>query len=247
MNVANSTHELHFPNSGHETGSGIGASMGADTPRALSTPPKLTSDCASPPESDDESDSSEDVDFDMPLGVSCNERPAFQALHQARKERLLEMFPPQKRLRRSNVLYDGNYDPPLWRFGFAFKHEVALQYATDHQLKVSMRKEGPTFAEALVGAGETRLASLTALAFISMKYHLSRKCGFVLDFAQVFSREHSNIIYLWTNYDFDERSRFCREYDFVLDTLQEAFRPYPGAVAEALWYLDIQDDCLATM
>ncbi|KAH9918204.1 uncharacterized protein BXZ73DRAFT_105330 [Epithele typhae] len=173
--------------------------------------------------------------------------PRATAVHQARKERLLKMFAPQEQLRRSDILYDGNYNPPLWRFGFAFKHEVALQYVKDHRLEISLGTGGLTFAEALAGAGERRMASLTALAFLEMKDHLSEKCGFYLEFAQVFSHEHSNIIYLWTNYDFEEQSRFCLDYDFVLDTLEEAFRPYSGAVAEPKWYLDIHDGCLAIM
>ncbi|KAH9918205.1 uncharacterized protein BXZ73DRAFT_105331 [Epithele typhae] len=245
MNVANSTHGLHIPQSDPISDGGKGTLIGTETPPALSFP-SSTSDHASPPESDYESDSSEGGELEIQPGVSCDDRPSFEAPRQARRKNLLEKFAPREQLRRSD-LYDGTHEPPLWRFGFAFKHEAALQYATDHQLKVSLGQEGPTFEEALAGSGGKPSASLTVLAFHAMKNHLSKKCGFFLQFAQIFSREHGYIISLWTNYDYDERSRFCLDYDFVLDTLEEAFRPYSGAVAEAKWYLDMEDDCLATM
>ncbi|KAH9913328.1 uncharacterized protein BXZ73DRAFT_55554, partial [Epithele typhae] len=52
------------------------------------------------------------------------------------------------------------------------------------------------------------------------------------------------VVYLWTNYNYDEQFWQCPDYDFALDTLDEALRPFSGVTVKPLWYIDLENDCL---
>ncbi|KAH9913958.1 uncharacterized protein BXZ73DRAFT_55251, partial [Epithele typhae] len=155
---------------------------------------------------------------------------------------------PQPALPQSQ-LYNGSNRPPLWRFGYAFELDVAFEYAVRHKLKMlpgdKKAAEVPTFEEVLAKRGKLA-RGITMMAFTLMAKDLSKKCGFLLDTTRTLSigPGHKFVLYLWSNYDYDVRIKLCRNYDLVLHILDEAFKPFPGAIAEPFWYIDVDNDCL---
>ncbi|KAH9913964.1 uncharacterized protein BXZ73DRAFT_106750 [Epithele typhae] len=200
-----------------------------------------SSDHASPPPStDDEEADTPDVRVDKSSSL-------FEAFN-ARVARALIKFAPQPTLPRSQV-YNGKNRPPLWRFGYAFELDVAFEYAVRHKLKMlpddDEEAEVPTFETVLARQGRSA-RGMTLMALRLMTNDLSDKCGFILNIARTLSvgRGLKFVVYLWSNYDYDEQVKLCHDYDLVLHILDEAFKPFPGAIAEPFWYIDVDNDCL---
>ncbi|KAH9913343.1 uncharacterized protein BXZ73DRAFT_6517, partial [Epithele typhae] len=135
----------------------------------------------------------------------------------------------------------------LWRFGYAFKAEVAIDYVKHHKLKLPLNNEpldeAPTWEEVdsrrkykSTGGG------MFAAALCLTARDLSKKSGVQLDTAQTLAFSRNFVVYLWTNYNYDERFRQCPDYDFALNTLDEALKPFSGVTVKPLWYIDLEND-----
>ncbi|KAH9913960.1 uncharacterized protein BXZ73DRAFT_106746 [Epithele typhae] len=208
----------------------------------VTLPPNSSPDHAPPPPSTDGESTDSEAD------VSIDENDPWIVAFNARVARALIEFAPQPTLPQSQ-LYNGKNRPPLWRFGYAFELDVAFEYAVRHKLRmlpgIDKAAEVPTFEEVLAQEGRSA-GGMTATALVIMAKHLSKKCGFFLETTRTLSvgRELKFVAYLWSNYDYNERIRLCRNYDLVLHILDKAFKPFPGAVAEPFWYIDVDNDCL---
>nr|VWP01428.1 Neutral alpha-glucosidase AB [Ganoderma boninense] len=169
--------------------------------------------------------------------------------------RLIANRAPQKDIGVSELAINGE-TPPLWRFGFPFKDEYALEYARRHSLKIEIveadreafdGREVLDFSETDdTWMEDEEIASFLICASRSlMMEDLRRRCGLLLEVGRPFTFEWDGLVSLWSNYDIREQFRLCgrSKYDKVIKILEEAMnegKQYPDSFCE--WWFDWNND-----
>ena len=164
----------------------------------------------------------------------------------------MDKRPPKDSLSRKLIAKRGKA-PPLYRYGFPFTRQYALDYARRHHLKLKLVDED---IEAFGGREELDLADIDdswlqdrerwlfamGLSRNLMVADLSRRCGFSLDSGRPFALEWDGIISLWSNYNVEERWIACADYDHVLAVLGEAMNEVDGHNSKVQWWFDWNND-----
>lgn len=163
---------------------------------------------------------------------------------------------PKDSIRRKLIAKPGE-TPPLYRYGFPFTRQYALDYARRHHLKIKLADED---VEAFGGREELDFADVDdswlqdrdmwlfamAVSRTLMLADLSRRCGFSLDLGRPFSLEWDGIISLWSNYTVEERWLACGDHEHVLAVLNSAMNEVEGNNSKAQWWFDWNNDLVRT-
>ena len=159
---------------------------------------------------------------------------------------------PKDSLRRTLIAKNGK-TPPLYRYGFPYTQQYALDYARRHHLKIKLVGDD---IEAFGGREELDFADVDdswlqerdswvfvmAVSRSLMLQDLSRRCGFSLDAGRPFSLEWDGIISLWSNYTIEERWLACPGHEEVLRVLEEAMNEVEGHNSKVQWWFDWNND-----
>lgn len=131
------------------------------------------------------------------------------------------------------------FEPPLLRFGFAFRFEQVLAFFKHNELKVNAKVtweivQGPDYHE-----GQRSLVRYVMVEM--MRAHLEGFCGTTFKLATPFSRDYSAMIEIYNNYDVDQR-RFTNPQDEVdvIEILRDELDG-GGYTSEAKWWYDNDD------
>ncbi|PIL31239.1 hypothetical protein GSI_05937 [Ganoderma sinense ZZ0214-1] len=148
--------------------------------------------------------------------------------------RLMANRAPRKDISASQLATNGS-TPYLWRFGFPFKEEYALEYARRHSLKIEIveadreafdGREVLDFSETDdTWLEDEEIASFLICASQSlMMEDLRSRCGLQLDVGRPFTYDWDGLVSLWSNYDIRDKFRFCgrSNYGKVMKILEEA-------------------------
>ena len=174
--------------------------------------------------------------------------------------RLMANRAPRKDIDVSELAIDGS-TPPLWRFGFPFKDEYALEYARRHSLKIEIveadreafdGREVLDFSETDdTWMEDEEIASFLICASESLMIEdLQSRCGLLLDAGCPFTYEWDSLVCLWSNYDIREQFRLCgrSKYDKAIKILEEAMnegKQYPDSFCE--WWFDWDNEVVSSV
>ncbi|KAM5539915.1 hypothetical protein V8D89_006418 [Ganoderma adspersum] len=169
----------------------------------------------------------------------------------SKMQRLMGNRAPRKTLRRSQLAHNGR-TPPLWRFGFPFKRQYALEYARRHALKIDIAEEDRDsfdgrevldFSE----TDDTWLEDEDLAVFLKsasemlMVEDLSRRCGFFLEVGSPFTYDWDGLVSLWSNYNISEKFKECGPHNFdkaktILTEAMNEGKQHPDSFME--WWFD---------
>nr|VWP01059.1 Cytochrome P450 51 [Ganoderma boninense] len=170
----------------------------------------------------------------------------------AKWRKLMEKKPPKDSLRRTLIPKRGQ-TPPLYRYGFPYTQQYALDYARRHHLKLKLIDEdidafGGREELDFADVDDTWLQERDSWVFAMgvsrslMLRDLSQRCGFSLDAGRPFSLEWDGIISLWSNYTIEERYMACPDHEEVLRVLEEAMNEVEGHNSKVQWWFDWNND-----
>ncbi len=159
---------------------------------------------------------------------------------------------PKDSLRRKLIAKPGK-TPPLYRYGFPYTRQYALDYARRHHLKLKLVGED---IEAFNGREELDFADIDdswlqdrdmwlfamGVSRTLMLADLSRRCGFSLARGRPFSLKWDGIVSLWSNYTVEERWMACADHEHVLAVLNDAMNEVEGHNSKAQWWYDWNND-----
>ncbi|KAI1790990.1 hypothetical protein LXA43DRAFT_1013970 [Ganoderma leucocontextum] len=185
-----------------------------------------------------------------PVDNTMFSQPAKKA-QESKMQRLMANRAPKKDIRTSELALNGR-TPPLWRFGFPFKEEYALEYARRHALKIDIDEEDREAFDGreVLDFSETddtwledeEIASfLTCASQTLMIEDLGHRCGLRLEIGSPFTYDWDGLVSLWSNYTIQEKFRVCGHGKFgkVMKILEEAMnegKQHPDSFGE--WWFD---------
>ncbi len=166
---------------------------------------------------------------------------------------------PRKTIRRSELAHDGR-TPPLWRFGFPFKYQYALEYARRHALTIEIHEDERDAFEGreVLDFSETDdswlededlAVFLKSASEMMMVRDLSRRCGFRLELGSPFTDDWDGLVSLWSNYNIAEKFKQCgrNNHGKVTTILTEAMnegKQHPDSFGE--WWFDWNNEVVSS-
>ncbi|KAM5543861.1 hypothetical protein V8D89_002478 [Ganoderma adspersum] len=175
----------------------------------------------------------------------------------AKWKRLMANRPPRDALPRSLMPRPGQPEPPLYRYGFPFTTQYAIDYARRHHLTINIAEEDREFFRDrtvldfadlddawLKSVNDEDLESFAiSVSRMLMLKDLGRRCGFVLGIGHPFSDDWDGIVSLWSNHNFDERFDRCLDPAKVIEVLKVAMNESEGQTpVKPQWWFDWDND-----